>query len=65
MKETEESTNVNININNYIELICAKAKLKIIEKMYRESSISKYDYDSILELMFTREKEGDTNQWIY
>lgn len=62
MKETEESTNVNININNYIELICAKAKLKIIEKMYRESSISKYDYDSILELMFTREKEGDTNQ---
>lgn len=62
MKETEESTNVNININDYIELICAKAKLKIIEKMYRESSISKYDYDSILELMFTREKEGDTNQ---
>ena len=62
MKETEESTNVNININYYIELICAKAKLKIIEKMYRESSISKYDYDSILELMFTREKEGDTNQ---
>ena len=64
MKETNESTSVNININNYIELICAKAKLKIIEKMYK-SEISKYDYDSILELIFTREKEGDTNQWIY
>ena len=61
MKETNESTSVNININNYIELICAKAKLKIIEKMYK-SEISKYDYDSILELIFTREKEGDTNQ---
>ena len=64
MKETNESTSVNININNYIELICAKAKLKIIEKMYK-SEISKYDYDSILELIFTREKEGDINQWIY
>lgn len=64
MKETNESTSVNININKYIELICAKAKLKIIEKMYK-SEISKYDYDSILELIFTREKEGDTNQWIY
>lgn len=61
MKETNESTSVNININKYIELICAKAKLKIIEKMYK-SEISKYDYDSILELIFTREKEGDTNQ---
>ena len=61
MKETNESTSVNININNYIELICAKAELKIIEKMYK-SEISKYDYDSILELIFTREKEGDTNQ---
>lgn len=61
MKETNESTSVNININNYIELVCAKAKLKIIEKMFK-SEISKYDYDSILELIFTREKEGDTNQ---
>ena len=61
MRETEESTSVNININNYIELVCAKAKLKIIEKMYK-SEISKYDYDSILELILTREKEGDTNQ---
>lgn len=63
MKETEESTSVNINVNNYIKLISAKAKLKIIEKMYK-SEISKYDYDSILELIFTREreKEGGTNQ---
>ena len=66
MKETEESTSLNINIKKYIELISAKAKLKIIEKMYK-SEISKYDYDSILELMFTREREkgGETNQWIY
>ena len=62
MNRTDESTNVNINVNNYIELICAKAKLKIIEKMYKESSISKYDYDSILELMFKKEKEGEANQ---
>lgn len=62
MNRTDESTSVNINVNNYIELICAKAKLKIIEKMYKESSISKYDYDSILELMFKKEKEGGTNQ---
>lgn len=63
MKETEESTSLNINIKKYIELISAKAKLKIIEKMYK-SEISKYDYDSILELIFTREreKEGETNQ---
>lgn len=64
MREKEESTSVNINVNNYIKLISAKAKLKIIEKMYK-SEISKYDYDSILELIFTREKEGGTNQWIY
>lgn len=61
MKETEGSTSVNINVNNYIKLISAKAKLKIIEKMYK-SEISKYDYDSILELIFAREKEGETNQ---
>lgn len=61
MKETEESTSLNINIKKYIELISAKAKLKIIEKMYK-SEISSYDYNSILELIFTREKEGETNQ---
>lgn len=59
MKETEESTSLNINIKKYIELISAKAKLKIIEKMYK-SEISSYDYNSILELIFT--KEGETNQ---
>lgn len=61
MKETEESTSLNINIKKYIELISAKAKLKIIERMYK-SEISSYDYNSILELIFTREKEGETNQ---
>ena len=61
MKETEESTSLNINIKKYIELISAKAKLKFIEKMYK-SEISSYDYNSILELMFTTEKEGGTNQ---
>lgn len=61
MKETDESTSLNINIKKYIELISTKAKLKIIEKMYK-SEIPKYDYDSILELIFTREKEGETNQ---
>lgn len=61
MKETEESTSLNINIKKYIELISAKAKLKFIEKMYK-SEISSYDYNSILELMFKKEKEGDTKQ---
>ena len=61
MGETEESTSLNINIKKYIELISAKAKLKIIEKMYK-SEISSYDYNSILELIFTREKQEGTNQ---
>ena len=64
MGETEESTSLNINIKKYIELISAKAKLRFIEKMYK-SEISSYDYNSILELIFTRENEGETNQWIY
>lgn len=59
MKQTDKSTSLNINIKKYIELISAKAKLKIIEKMYK-SEISSYDYNSILELIFT--KEGETNQ---
>lgn len=61
MKETEENTSLDINIKKYIELISAKAKLKIIEKMYK-SAISSYDYNSILELIFTKETEGETNQ---
>ena len=61
MNRTDESTSVNVNVNKYIELICAKAKLKIIEKMYK-SAISSYDYNSILELIFTKEKEEETNQ---
>lgn len=63
MEETKESTSLNINIEKYIELISTKAKLKIIEKMYK-SEISSYNYDSILELVFAKEKEkeGETNQ---